>query len=698
MKIEKIKVCNIGPYININSFDFDVNDKTKRMVLIGGKNGAGKTTLFNAIKICLYGCVAFGFGSNNATYFDEVRKIINASEKLKKIGQASVEIKLLFDDGKYNNEYTFNRSWKVSGKRISEEFVLLKNGIALSETEKSDFESFLLQLLPPNLFKFYFFDGEKISDFVFNSNKNSDFKEAFLKLCNLDTMEIICDNFRRISRTKSNDGVDISEEYNKCLKEDTLKRQRIEYAEEEYQSVTAEIEDIDDQLANLEKKYAKSGGISKKDWRAMQDQIAKEEAKREEIRKWLKDIANNVLPFIIMKSQLVELKDQIALEHKAQVDANVKSTIDTPEIRSIIFNVLDNAGVDLSDAITKKIVAEIIGYTDTTSKIKSVLNLSEFDKFELISKINSMVAFDTGRIKTATTEINDSLNCVKRIRKKMERSSVENYEGFLQAKNDLNEQKIARTQRLLELDKELEGLRSQKAITSARLSKAKSDYESILKKRSINDISARALLAFGELQRVLYDKSVKLVQKEFENSFKALINKSDLIDGIYIDDSLNVLPYKKKMFNVNELKKTINKNGQEYVIAQIGLHAYEVFQKNLHCGFDEIELPVEVKQQLSAGEKQIFIMSIYQALSKLNKIDVPYIIDTPFSRIDKEHRGKILDQFFKKLNGQIIILSTDEEIVGEYYESTKSILSNTFILNHKNDGSTTIISNTYFGD
>lgn len=698
MKIEKIKVYNIGPYVDVNSFDFDVEDKTKRMVLIGGKNGAGKTTLFNAIKICLYGCVAFGFGSNSSTYYDEVRKIINTSEKLKKVGQASVEIKLLFDDGKYNNEYTFNRSWKISGKRISEDFTLQKNDEVLSETEKSDFESFLLQLLPPNLFKFYFFDGEKISDFVFNSNKNSDFKEAFLKLCNLDTMEIICDNFRRISRVKAKDGVDISEEYNRWSREDTLKRQRIEYAEEEYQNVSGDIEDIDNQLANLEKKYAKSGGISKKDWRAMQDQIAKEEAKRDEIRKWLKDIANNVLPFIIMRSELVELKDQIALEHKAQVDANVKSTIDTPEIRSIIFNVLDEAGIDLSDAITKKIVSEIISYTDITSKITPVLNLSEFDKFELISKINSMIAFDTGRIKTATTEINASLNCVKRIRRKMERSSVENYEGFLQAKNDLNEQKIAKTQRLLEIDKELQDLRAQKAVTSARLSKAKSDYEAILKKRSINDISARALLAFGELQRILYDKSIRLVQEEFEKSFNSLINKSDLIDGIHIDDNLNVLPYKRKMFNVSELKKMINKNGQEYVIAQIGLHAYEVFQKNLTCGFDEIELPVEVKQQLSAGEKQIFIMSIYQALSKLNKIDVPYIIDTPFSRIDKEHRGKILDQFFKKLNGQIIILSTDEEIVDEYYDSTKSILSNTFLLNHKNDGSTTILANTYFGD
>ena len=61
MKIKRIQVKNIGPYVNENAFDFDVSDITKRMVLIGGKNGAGKTTLFNAIKICLYGCVAYEY-------------------------------------------------------------------------------------------------------------------------------------------------------------------------------------------------------------------------------------------------------------------------------------------------------------------------------------------------------------------------------------------------------------------------------------------------------------------------------------------------------------------------------------------------------------------------------------------------------------------------------------------------------------
>ena len=157
MKIKRIQIKNIGPYINENTFQFDVSDLTKRLALIGGKNGAGKTTLFNAIKICLYGCIAYGFESNNAKYYAEIEKIINTNEKLKKIGDAEVIIDLLFDDGKDDYTYTFARSWKVVGSKISESFTVYKNGIPLSSAERSDFESYLLQMLPPNLFRFYFF-------------------------------------------------------------------------------------------------------------------------------------------------------------------------------------------------------------------------------------------------------------------------------------------------------------------------------------------------------------------------------------------------------------------------------------------------------------------------------------------------------------------------------------------------------------
>ena len=73
--------------------------------------------------------------------------------------------------------YTFDRFWKVKGDKNHRKLYTIKDGEIVSETEKSDFESFLLQTLPPNLFKFYFFDGEKISDFIFNGNKNTDLRK-----------------------------------------------------------------------------------------------------------------------------------------------------------------------------------------------------------------------------------------------------------------------------------------------------------------------------------------------------------------------------------------------------------------------------------------------------------------------------------------------------------------------------------------
>lgn len=697
MKIKHIKINNIGPYVNDNCFEFDINNGDRRMVLIGGKNGAGKTTLFNAIKICMYGCTAYGLEANNAKYFTEVEKIINSNEKLKKVAEASVIMDILFDDGKYDYIYTFNRSWRISGKKITETFFVYKDGVLLENGEKSDFENYLLQLLPPNLFKFYFFDGEKISDFIFNGNKDTDFKDAFLKLCNLDTMEIIRDNFKRITRSKNKGANGIEEAYDRCFEEDTLMTDRVAYAEDEYNQISRQIAAVDDQLVALEKEYSKSGGITKMEWKSMQEQISREEVRREDKRKWLKDIANNVLPFVILRTELQKLQAQINTEHKARIDANLRSVISTYEVKSIINGVLANAGVELNKDITKKIIEEIVAHTDETSNITPVLGLSEKDELALTAKINSLLSFDTNRVKEATHDIEGSLRTTKRIREKMDKCSIDNYEEYLESKSELNEQKSQYISELLDLDKELQAYRAEKAVSASKLAKAKADYEVYLKKQSVNDISARALLAFDELQDILYQRSIRLTEKNFETFFNALINKSDLIDGIHIDSNLNVLPYKNKTFKAAKIKSILDKNGPEYLIAQIGLHAYEILQEKLDTDEEAFELPVEVKQQLSAGEKQIFIMALYQSLSQLNKINVPYIIDTPFARIDKEHRTKILEQFFKKLNGQIIILSTDEEIVGEYKETVSDVISNTFMLNHTAQGNTEIISDLYFG-
>jgi hypothetical protein len=74
-------------------------------------------------------------------------------------------------------------------------------------------------------------------------------------------------------------------------------------------------------------------------------------------------------------------------------------------------------------------------------------------------------------------------------------------------------------------------------------------------------------------------------------------------------------------------------------------------------------LPIEIdKTSLSSGEKQIFIMALYHSMVELGNHEIPFIIDTPFARIDTEHRYNISKHFFSALKGQVFILSTNEEI------------------------------------
>ena len=102
------------------------------------------------------------------------------------------------------------------------------------------------------------------------------------------------------------------------------------------------------------------------------------------------------------------------------------------------------------------------------------------------------------------------------------------------------------------------------------------------------------------------------------------------------------------------------------------------------------------KDQLSSGEKQIFVMSLYWAMMQQSKNELPFIIDTPFARIDTEHRANITEFFFKKLNGQLLILSTNEELSNHHLQAMSEQISHVYMLEYGLDKQTHIQENRYF--
>jgi DNA sulfur modification protein DndD len=92
------------------------------------------------------------------------------------------------------------------------------------------------------------------------------------------------------------------------------------------------------------------------------------------------------------------------------------------------------------------------------------------------------------------------------------------------------------------------------------------------------------------------------------------------------------------------------------------------------------------RKAMSAGEKQIYAISILEALGKTSGRKLPIIIDTPLGRLDSHHRDKLVENYFPTASHQVVILSTDTEIDKNYVNLIEDDIARTYEIDF--DGAT----------
>ena len=166
---------------------------------------------------------------------------------------------------------------------------------------------------------------------------------------------------------------------------------------------------------------------------------------------------------------------------------------------------------------------------------------------------------------------------------------------------------------------------------------------------------------------------------------KQIVEKKDLV-RICRRSGVSGIQRSLRKYAFLQLSERIGNPDEEHFA-----NALESFQGS------EFELLMEInKDTLSKGETQVFVMSLYWAMMQQCKCELPFIIDTPFARIDTDHRANIVEQFFKRLPGQLFVLSTNEEISSKHMMSLHDQTSNVFLLEYGDDKRTKIIDNQYF--
>jgi DNA sulfur modification protein DndD len=165
----------------------------------------------------------------------------------------------------------------------------------------------------------------------------------------------------------------------------------------------------------------------------------------------------------------------------------------------------------------------------------------------------------------------------------------------------------------------------------------------------VRDVTAVLHEYSHELQR----QKVTQLGDNILSCFSRLIRKDDYVNNILIDDNYNITLYEP----------------------------------------DGHAIP---KDLLSAGEKEIFAVSLLWGLTLTSGRQLPFIIDTPLGRLDSEHRGNLVMDFFQHAGDQMIIFSTDTEIDKEYFRSLQPHIARAYHLDYNKKERHTSISPGYF--
>lgn len=693
MKINNIILHNFGSYEGTTNFDTRPCDG-RNIVLIGGKNGAGKTTLFTAMRLCLYGYKSMGYKNPNSFYNRAIVKLVNNTAKITKPATAFVTMCVELNNGQGMDSFLLTRKWELNESLI-ETFSVLKNGADLSEDEIADFEKYVVSLIPPELFNLYFFDGEKIADFFMDEGSNTRIKEAFLTLCGYDTFDIMRKNFKRIRA-----GIPTSAP---ALDEYIVAKDALASAESLYHDLTDRLKACVDAIADCEatldaeeKEYHQKGGITEEEWNQKLYTLKEEEKKRETYNALLKKWANDVIPFIMLRKQILALKAQIENENQALKYTYFCEVLNSPAVQALVKDKL--AEIDSA------------AFADFGTEKEPILNLSFEQNSLILAQINTILSFEQDKVEKCKKAIKRSLNLTAKIRKEIESSSITSVQEYMKRRAQLFEEKSALLVQRVELEQQLVAQKEALTLAEQQLGKVQTRLEEELKKASINDISARAIVMLDKLQEILYRRQIDKVENCFRKEIRTLMRKTHFIDDIYIDDNFNTHIYRTEKVSIEKIRKALKTNTEEQLLAFWGAKAMQTLYKKANsnayndmCKYFEsvdiksLSLQIEIdKASLSNGEKQIFIMALYYSLVSLCNHELPFVIDTPFARIDTEHRHNISKHFFSELKGQVFILSTNEEINSSHVQILKDKIAATYMLENSDNKRTVVVKNSYF--
>lgn len=660
MKFRKLTIENYKSFQFSTEIIFPISEDGRSIFLIGGMNGAGKSSIMEAINYVLYGAKG-----------DEIFRSVNRREKANGNANVSFELVMEMDDF---TELIVKRSWSAGAvadpkpRDLIERPAVVKAGKVVSVKNQEIWQDFIRAAIPPGITQFFFFDGEKIQEIAADDHSEVRLKSSLEAALGIQYITRLAADIVYIKQEERKGFVEISDE-DLEFKQSELKKERSKLSRKssERESVSEELIDFKSQHEEAKKRFEAAFHTAPDS----RDMIREQEKKRiiaanrlTQLDSEIKGLCEKTLPFSVAGKLFDGIRRQIDLERESASGEAIKEN--AAELAKKIVRVVEEPDPIYREKLSKDKMEELekrifmlLKEGDKTIAVEKYLWLSDRDAARVLNKMESLEGSDVFLLKPLLEEKRELSAEVKYL------ESLTQVGVLSESERDLFEQLQEEIESCLtQIGRKTEQLRiieDDILLLQKRISEIEAEIEKLYQKHNVSkersdfiqECDAIGTILNQFIVRLRKNKVHLLQEKTFE-MYRLLSSRSGLIKDITIDD---------KSYEV----KISDRNG--HVIRKSGL---------------------------SAGEKEVFAVSLLWGLAQTSQLKLPIIIDTPLSRLDSTHRDNIVNNYFPNAGEQVIILSTDTEIDKDYYRALKPRLSGAASLMFDQKQELSTFSNGYF--
>ena len=661
MKFNYLTIENYKSFQFPTKLEFPQSETGKSIFLVGGMNGAGKTSIMEAVNICLYGERA-----------DVIYKSINHKELAK--GNAFVSFELEFETDNAETVLV-KRSWSANAcekplaKDLVEKLTVVKDGRRVSVQNKEMWQDYINSTIPKSITQFFFFDGEKIQEIAADDHSEVRLKDSLEAALGIQYISRLAEDVVYLKHEERKGFVEISDE-DINFKESELKKEqrKLKSKQDDLVDLQQQLDDFKKQKEDAQNRFRNIFSIDPES----SEVIKQKEKKRIQLSTQsgqldaqIKQLTEQFLPWAMAGKLFEPLKQQIEKEHHAQRGKFFAEN--APELTRQIVYTIDNprpiTGNPLTDSqkseIEKRLLALFSGAG--TEEVVKILNLSERDAAKVLNKMEEIEQSDVLQLHDLIAqkqEVDDEIHSIQ--------SSLQsrgNTQSERELFDSLQETMESCQIQIGRLSVSINNLQDEIHIVEGRIKDIEMELNKLYERHNTSREKARFIEECDALVNMLNSYIVKLRKRKIQllrdktfEMYLQLSSKSDLVNSVDIDKKTYEITIKDKNGNI------MRKSG------------------------------------LSAGEKEVFAISLLWGLAQTSQLNLPIIIDTPLSRLDSIHRDNIVRQYFPNAAEQVIILSTDTEVDSNYFKNLEPHLSGAARLVFNKNQELTTVSEGYFWD